>query len=198
MAAIQRSFRFIIGNWKHSVAVVVAAAALVGEVYIVVQANEAGKIVCSENHYEDTGRGHHSYFFWLALGIVVACANNLVIAALATFKNVYLKTNREKNTRWLWPLFAAYVCMMGLMAGILPAVLRPHDGPSLFAIIAILSIYSQSVLWAIILGWRDVENAYIGPSNTTLAPLPPPITVAAKPATTDPPQQPPAKFLPLL
>lgn len=188
----------MVGNWKHSIAGVVAATALIGEAYIVVQANEAGKLVFSENYDKYTGRGHHSYFFWLALGIVVACANNLVIAALATFKNVYLKTNREKNTRWLWPLFAAYVCMMGLMAGILPAALRPHDGPSLFAIISILTIYSQPVVWAIILGWRDVEKAYKGPSNTPPAPLPPPITVAAKPATTDPPQQPPAKFLPLL
>ncbi|KAG6359026.1 hypothetical protein INS49_012546 [Diaporthe citri] len=197
-AAIQRIFRFMIGNWKHSIAGLAAAAALVGEVYIVAQANEEGKVVCYEVNDGSTEQGHHSYFFWLALGIVVACASNLVIAGLATFKNLYLKTNREKNTRWLWPLFAAYVCMMGLMAGILPAALRPNDGPSLFAIISILAIYSQSVLWAIIMGWRDVEKAFKGPSTTPPAPPPPPMTVTAEPPIVAPPQQPPAKFLPLL
>lgn len=171
-----------------------------GELYIVVQANEKGRSLCLDITDESTGQAHHEYFFWLALGIVVACASNLVIAGLATSKNVYLKTNREKKTKWLWPLFAAYVCTMGLMAGVLPAALRPHDGPSLFAIISILSIYSHSVLWAIILGWRDVEKAYKGPSATPPAPLPPPTTVTAKPPIVTPnvPQQPPAKFLPLL
>lgn len=213
-ASLQRTFKFIYGNWKHSIAGIAAAAALVGEVYIVVQANKEGNLVCSEIYHESTGQAHHSYFFWLALGIVVACANNLVIAGLATFKNVYLRTNREKNTRWLLPLFTAYLCVMGLMSGILRAALRPHDGPSLFAIVSILSIYSQSVLWAIILGWRDVEKDYKGSNPTPAAPaavpslppttvtaLPPnvpPATVTAKAPAVLPPQQPSAPFLPVL
>lgn len=208
--SLQKTFKFTYGNWKHSIAGIAAAAALVGEVYIVVQANEEGKVVCSEIDHNITGQAHHSYFFWLALGIVVACASNLVIAGLATFKKLYLKTNRERNTRWLLPLFAAYVCVMGLMAGILPAALKSHDGPSLFAIVSILSIYSQSVLWAIILGWRDVEKDYkrstptpAAPSlpPTTITALPPsvpPTTVTAKPPAVLPPQQPSAPFLPVL
>lgn len=207
--SLQRTLKFIYGNWKHSIAGIAAAAALVGEIYIVVKANEEGKAICSEIDHENTGRGHHSYFFWLALGIVVACANNLVIAGLATFKNVYLKANREKNTRWLLPLFAAYVCVMGLMSGILPAALRPHDGPSLFAIISILSIYSQSVLWAIILGWRDVKKDYKGSNTTPAAPSLPLTTVTALPPNVPPttvtpkppavlPQQPSAPYLPVL
>lgn len=194
------ALKFIIENWKHLIASLAAATALGAELYIVVKANAEGNSVCSDIIDESTGRAHHAYFFWLALGIVVACANNLVISGLATFKNAYLKINREKNTRWLWPLFAAYVCMMGLMSGILPAALRPHDGPSLFAVFSILSIYTQSILWAIILGWRDVEKALKGPSATPPAPIPPPTTAAAQPPTVTPgpPSQPPGKFLPVL
>lgn len=197
-AAMQRIFKFMSENWKRSIAGISATAALVGEIYIVVQAHEKGQLMCSEISGGSTGRGHHPYFFWLALGNVVACANNLVISSLATLKNVYLKANREKNTRWLRPLFAAYVCVLGLMAGILPAALTPNDGPSLFAVISILSIYSQSVLWAIILGWRDIDKACKGPNTTPPALSPPPTTVTAEPPTVTSPRQPPAKFLPLL
>lgn len=97
-AAIQRIFKFVYGNWKQSIAGVVAVAALVGEVYIAVQVNQEGKAVCSEINGESAGGRHYSYFFWLALGTMVACGNNLVIAGLATFKNVYLKTNRDNYT----------------------------------------------------------------------------------------------------
>jgi hypothetical protein len=201
--AFNRAFNFIKENWKNSIAVTLAFTALVGEAYIIIQAYEEGKAVCSETNDEGLRRNRCSYFFWLALGTVVACGNNLIIPVLATFKNAYLKTNREKNTKWLWPLLAAYVCMMGLMAGVLPAALKRCDGPSAFAVVSILSVYFQSILWAVILGWRDVEKPYkpggsnpINPIPSAPPPQPSPANITAQ-APTITPQQPRAQFIPV-
>lgn len=195
-----KAFGFISGSWKHSSAAIVALAAFVGEVYIIFHAYEAGKAVYLETNDNHIGPKNHSYFFWLALVTVVACANNLVIAGLATFKTTYMRTNRENNTKWLWPLVAAFACMMGLTAGILPAALKVHKSPSAFAVVSILSIYFQSILWAIILGWRgDVGKSYKSewpsPTPPPPPPPPPPVTNAAQPPTITPPRRRPHFFL---
>lgn len=176
------SFIFERENWKHSIAAIVALAALLGEAYIIVRAFKEGRGVHFETNGETMDLNKNSYFFWLALGIIVACGNHLIIAALATFKQAYLKTNRENNTKWLLPLFAAHVCVIGLMAGLLPAALKRDDSPSAFAAVSILSIYFQSILWAIILAWRDVTVFYNrgGPNSTAMARVPLPNTNTAQ------------------
>lgn len=191
------AFDFISGNWKHSSAAIVVLAAFLGEAYIIVHAYEEGKAVYIETSDDHIGPKNHSYFFWLALGTLVACANNLVIAGLATFKTTYMRTNRENKTKWLWPLVAAFVCMTGLMAGILPAVLKLHKSPSAFSVVSILSTYFQSILWAIILGWRgDVGKSYKSERPNPTSPFPPVNSTAQPPAIT-PPRQPP-QVLPVL
>lgn len=98
-----------------------------------------------------------SYLFWLALGVITVVTLNIVMTLAAIAKSKDWRVNSTKKSPWKLVLLPVLVCYYGLAAGILPMLLTKRDVSGTVAFI-ILTLYFRTLVWALVLAWRDVRD----------------------------------------
>lgn len=135
-----------------------ALVAFGGEVYILLQMRLYGQKITVAKSDGSTCSNEtatlRSYLLWLALGVTVAAGLNFVLALVATARPTYWRRNNQKRTLWKRVLFPVIICFMGMTAGIMPVLLKKNDVSAMAAFI-VLTLYFQTLVWALVLAWRD-------------------------------------------
>lgn len=136
-----------------------ALIAFAAEIYIIIQASLYGKkisITLSDDTTCNEGKTLRFYLFWLATGVTTIAGLNLAIALIAIAGRLdYWRQNVRRKTFWRYTMLPPIVCCVGLMAGILPVLLVGNNASGAAALI-IFTLYFQTVVWALVLAWRDV------------------------------------------
>lgn len=145
----------------HLLCAVLAFVAFGGEVYILLQTRVYGDKITIAKSDSNTSCNEAAtlrlYLFWLATGITAVAGLNFLIACVAVVRLNDWRENYGRNSLWKWVLLPVFVCFAGLISGILPMLLEKNS-VSGTAALTILALYVQTLVWALVLAWRDVRN----------------------------------------
>lgn len=146
----------------HLLCELLAVVAFGGEVYVLSQARVPADQITVIPSSDGTASCNEaatlrSYLFWLALGVITAVTLNIIMTLAAIAKSGDWRVNFTKKSLWKLVLLPVLVSYYGLATGILPMLLTKSDALGTAAFI-ILTLYFQTLVWALVLAWRDVRN----------------------------------------
>lgn len=171
---IHEAFGILRRHPLHLLCAALAFLAFVGEIYILVQVHSYGSQISirqSDKAWIRSGTSTRtgtstscndattlrSYFFWVTTGFTAVTGLNLLIACIAVVRAADWRENYARRSLWRWVLVPVFLCFTGLISGILPTLLQRND-LSGTATLAILALYVQTLVWALVLAWRDVRQ----------------------------------------